>query len=143
MALIGLVMAGLPAGTAWEIHLRCGANEWMAPCTKEFVAPNETFLRCNSIWWAASLLRKPAVSTLSHPAEADACLISDGTPARQSKNKVQAAISCEKALFPYLPWHFLNFLPLPQGHRSLRPGWSPLTTASTRGPRLFQICRRS
>ncbi len=23
--------------------------------------------------------------------------------------------------YPYLPWHFLNFFPLPQGHASLRP----------------------
>src|SRR2546427_13145945 len=31
------------------------------------------------------------------------------------------------------PWHFLNFLPLPQGQGSLRPGCSPLTMVSWRG----------
>jgi len=41
------------------------------------------------------------------------------------------------------PWHFLNFLPLPQWQGSLRPGVSARRTASTRGPMLFQRRRRS
>ena len=36
----------------------------------------------------------------------------------------------------YAPWHFLNFLPLPHGHGSLRPTLASWRTGPVRGPRL-------
>src|SRR5256885_6746388 len=57
--------------------------------------------------------------------------------------KVTGVQTCALPIGAQAPWHFLNFLPLPQGQGSLRPGCSPLTMVSWRGPMLFQIWRRS
>src|SRR5579883_2300477 len=50
-------------------------------------------------------------------------------------------------LFPYAPWHFLYFLPLPQGQGSLRPmrlSWRGLAVRVCTRPfwRLVAFCRR-
>src|SRR5690606_34186385 len=48
--------------------------------------------------------------------------------------KSGSELAADGAQTPYAPWHFLNFLPLPQGHGSLRPTPSNCAIAAVAAP---------